>query len=195
MAGDGAKRLGVRQSSGALDLRGWGCVRCVGRRCAEPDLARPQPRPTRPGGQNRLGSRCTGPGKAAGDCRSPRREATSRTSASVPCSYSSRVAINRRRSRTRRGALNHRTPTLARPVAVRPAIRGPSRQKWASHWSVRGLNNGARSPVVGSTPARLDPLCRLHRLHARARFETSSSPPCFLGMTCSTWKAAKGACS
>ena len=77
---------------------------------------------------------------------------------------------------------------MARPTGDLPLINAPTISKWSTHFSRRGLNKGTTVLLSGSTAERFVPLCRLQRLHAQARLESSSAPRCCRAMMCSTWK-------
>ncbi len=61
------------------------------------------------------------------------------------------------------------TAIVARPIEVRPIRIGPSQRKCRFHLCRRGLKSHARLRVLGSIPARFEPLWWLSAKHARER--------------------------
>lgn len=74
--------------------------------------------------------------------------------------------------------------TVARPQAVRPRIRVPSRLhlKCRGHLCRRGLNNPICFAARGSSARVCVPLKPLHIRQERQRFSSVSVPPAFLGL-------------
>ncbi len=95
------------------------------------------------------------------------------------------TATQRRRATTTTASFMFNPVTVARPVSVKPITSDPvsSQVKWSLHFSRRGWNKAAVSPVRGSVASVFGPLNSLQRRQQKQRLSNSVSPPRDSGIT------------